>query len=180
MQNFIETATLVLSDNDISTDDPLPQPITYAPNGFTNDTRTDRTWYNIDMQEVVGPELYANYKTFNIRLNAIVYLSCPDLVVVPSTELTYNIFMENLPFCQNTYNTALKYSTSQACIGSFVITPSDFSTAQYFGDTFSVAFYKCEKRNIRLFFQKLDGTPMDLQGNSLPRFTFYFSVFPTN
>ena len=179
MQNFVETCSLVLSDNDISTSD---TPATFSvPNAFgvTNSTRSDRTWWNVDLKEVVGEELYRDYQYFNLRLNAIVYLAPGSSWGSTNSDRTINIFMEGPEFINNTYDASLKMNTNSACIGNFILQQGTASQGQIYDSTWLTTFYRPSNTPIRIYFQKIDKSSFNLgTATSFPRFTFYFSIFP--
>lgn len=172
-----ECCTLILSDNDIST---ATSPQT-SPNevGVQSATRDDRIWFNINMRDVVGPELYNKYEYFNLRLNAISYSSAGSTSWGSNDNRVLNIFMEGLPFVHNTYDSKTKVNTNRANIGNFVINiVSAQAQAHVFDGAFQVTFRRCENVNIRIYFEKPDRTPIDTSTNTFPRFNFYFNIFP--
>jgi len=179
MQNFVETCSLILSDNDISTSD---TPATFSvPNaiGQTNSTRSERTWWNVDLKQVVGEELFREYEYFNLRLNAIVYLPPGSSWGATNSDRTLNIFMEGPEFFNNTYDVSRRTNTNVACIGNFILVPSTGSQGQTYDSTWLTTFHRSTNTSIRIYFEKLDKTAINLApATAFPRFTFYFSVFP--
>lgn len=182
MQNFVETASIVLSDNDISTsDDYNPAGVSNSV-GYQNAIRSSRTWYNVNIKDVVGDDMYHKYEYYNIRLNAISYGPTPeDFGGNDPNNLLVNAIMTGLPFAQNTYNYFRRNTTNQANICSLVMNqdPSS-STALQFDSTWLVTFRRCENLDLTIFFRKPDNTPYEQESipQMFPRFTFYFSIFP--
>lgn len=178
METFVECSSLVVSDNDISTSDTATFfPLTNYV-GYTNSNRSDRTWFNIDMKEVVGPDLYDQYEYFNLRLSAIVY-NAPGTWGSTEDDRAFNFIVEGLPFVNNTYSVQTKTNTGQCIIGNTILVSGTSARSLVFDSTWMATFYRCATINLRIFFQKIDRTAFNLgTATMFPRFTFYFTIFP--
>ncbi len=146
--------------------------------GAINSTRLQRTWWNVDIKQVVGENAWREHERFNIRLNAITVTNSGGSFGATAEDRLFNIQLEGLPFENSTYNQVARMNTATCVIGSVILIASTSSQGFTFDTAFQATFSRCENTSIRITFVRPDGAAINLNGNLFPRTVFFFSIFP--
>jgi hypothetical protein len=169
----IACATLVLRAFDISTASSI---------GFTNTTRTEMTWNNINLRTLLG-DMYDKFDTFNICLNSI---ACgPPPADLGGTygdsdidNLQHLINISGLPFINQTYSQPSNCNTSSAIVGVFLY-PSATANVGYrvYNDSGVLTFGKNQEQcNISIRHTRVYDNLEPDTTLAFPTTTYIFSI----
>ena len=178
--NFVETipkASFSLKYNDISTSDVVGNyPVTNNV-GQINATRTEATWYSINLENIVGPELYEKYELFNLRLNTVSYQQQASFGVAPFDRLVYFAF-SGPNWENNSYSISRKTNIASAILGVENL-QENTAIASVYDNTFVVTLRKQKTFDIKVQLLTLDGNAPTLNAGTLfPRISFFMDLIP--
>jgi hypothetical protein len=178
--NFVETipkASFSLKYNDISTSDVVGNyPITNQV-GQINATRTQAIWYSINLENIVGPEVYEKYELFNLRLNTVSYQQQAAFGVAPFDRLVYFSF-SGPNWENNSYSITRKTLIAGAVLGVQNFIENKAHTDVY-DNSFICTLRKQKTFDMQVQLLTLDGNAPTLNAGTLfPRISFFFDVLP--
>lgn len=169
-------ASFALKYNDISTSDTFGNyPVTNNV-GTINATRTDATWYSINLENIMG-DLYNKYDLFTIRLNTLSYQQTAAYGVDPFDRLVY-FAVSGFDWANNNYSISRKTLISSAVLGCQNFTENITETNVY-ENSYVATFRKQKTLDIRIQLLTLDGNAPTLNANTqFPRISWFFDIFP--
>ncbi len=178
--NFVETtpkASFALKYNDISTSDVVGNyPVTNQV-GQINATRTQATWYSVNLENIVGPDVYEKYDLFNLRLNTVSYQQQAAFGVAPFDRLVYFSF-SGPNWENNSYSITRKTLISGAILGvqNFI---ENVAETNVYENSFICTLRKQKTFDITVQLLTLDGNAPTLNAATLfPRISWFFDVIP--
>lgn len=168
-------ASFALKYNDISTSDTFGNyPVTNNV-GTINATRTDATWYSINLENIMG-DLYNKYDVFTIRLNTISYQQQAAFGVANFDRLVY-FAVSGFDWANNNYSISRKTLISSAILGCENFQQNITFTSSY-ENSFVATFRKQKTLDIRIQLLTLDGNAPALNANTqFPRISWFFDIF---
>lgn len=172
----LECASFQLSHNDISSSDttgnyPLSNNV-----GSIDNIRTNATWFNINMKNILG-EMYYKYDKFNLRLSGL-GLSPSSNVGSSADDRALYVKMEGLPWVNNTYDSASGVNKTACTITNIYFSASTAAQSMIFDQANIATFARCENVNIKIYFERLDHTAINAgTAGIFPRFTYFFHLF---
>jgi hypothetical protein len=180
MNDFVSLpkASFALKYNDISTSDTFGNyPVTNNV-GTINATRTDATWYSINLENILG-DLYNKYDMFTLRLNTLSYQQTAAFGVANFDRLVY-FSLSGLDWANNNYSITRKTLINSAVVGCENFTQNVTYTSSY-ENSFVVTFRKQKTVDLRIQLLTLDGNAPTLNANTqFPRISWFFDIFPVN
>lgn len=172
----IPKAAFALKYNDISTSDVVGNYPVFNNVGTINSTRTQATWYSINMENILG-DLYDKYDLFTIRLNTVSYQQQAAFGVAAYDRLVY-FAVSGPAWSNNNYSITRKTLISSAVLGCQNLLQNSTDTSSY-ENSFVATFRKQKTMDITIQLLTLDGNPPTLNAATLfPRISFFFDVFP--
>ena len=168
-------ASFALKYNDISTSDTFGNyPVTNNV-GTINATRTDATWYSINLEKILG-DLYNKYEVFTIRLNTVSYQQTAAFGVAAFDRLVY-FAVSGFDWSKNNYSISRKTLISSAILGCENFQQNITFTSSY-ENSFVATFRKQKTLDIRIQLLTLDGNAPALNANTqFPRISWFFDIF---
>ena len=179
----IENATefykcnLTLRVSDIS-EDPTPAnyPISNAI-GSINSTRTSYTWFNLDLQQILG-DLYTKFDYFNIRVSAI--QGDAGIGLYATTTLEYNCYfqMTGPIFYNSAYDIGTRKTTGTTTVANTIFNRTPFTV--FYNDVFISTFRKQPTVDLTINLLKVanDTPPTTPVATLFPLITFYINIIP--
>jgi hypothetical protein len=144
--------------------------------GTINATRTQATWYTINLENMLG-EMYNKYDMFNLRLNCVSYQQQAAYGVAPFDRLI-QFSVSGLPWENNNYNTIRKMLQNNSILGILNF-QENVADAFVFDNSFVATFRKQKTVDITIQLQTLDGNLPALDaGEIFPRISWFFDVIP--
>ena len=170
----IPKASFALKYNDISISDTFGDyPVTNNV-GTINATRTQATWYSINMENILG-DLYNQYEVFTLRLNSVSYQPQAAFGVNPYDRNVY-FAISGLPWYNNNYSITRKTNIASAVVGAQNFIPATAFT-DFFDNSYVVTFRKQKTVNITIQLLTLDGTPPAMNAaTQFPRISWFFDI----
>lgn len=179
----IECVNFTLKTSDINTS------VTYADydntvntsNGIIKNKRTDYTWNNVNIRNIIGNTLYNKYDRFNLCLNSF-SMSKRGTVLDTDDNNTFYVKMSGLGWVSS-YDQATKNNSTYQIIKMIKVNAAgNGSDSQQFYDkvyfTFSKSAENCDI-NIKLNLLSNDGVPTyDANTKYLGHIAFNFSIYP--
>jgi len=152
-----------------------------SSNGEIRDNRTNYTWYNIPIMNIIGPDNYKIYDRFNITLNSYSMTQRGAAADTDDNNTVY-IQMSGLGWITS-YDNVTKMNNSWQTIKLLKINPAaSISECQYFYDKTYYTFSKNANNlnlSIRLMVVSTDAKPFyDVAGKLLGHLSFNFSIYP--
>jgi hypothetical protein len=167
-------STLFLKSSDLST--------TENSNGLASVGNTVLRWNNINLRILLG-DMYDEYETFNLSLTSIVSSKTPSALGASFgnsdiNNLNLTVYIEGLPFLNNTYDVNKKGNTARAVLGAYAY-PTTAGAIFYrvYNQSGTLTFGKSQEQcNITLTFKRIsdDGTPETT--DAFPNTNFTFSI----
>lgn len=169
-------ASFSLKYNDISTSDTFANyPVTNNV-GTINATRTQATWYSINMENILG-DLYNQYDIFTLRLNTVSYQQQLAFGVAPFDRLVY-FAVSGLAWYNNNYSITRKTLINSAIVGTNNFTQNVADTLS-FENSYVATFRKQKTMDITIQLLCLDGSvPAMNAATQFPRISWFFDIFP--
>ena len=168
-------ATLYLKSSDLST--------TENANGLASASNSVLRWNNINLRTLLG-DMYDEYETFNLSLTSISSSKTPAGLGASFgnsdiNNLLLTLYIEGLPFINNTYDVAKRGNTGRAMLGIFTY-PSTNATVniRVYNQSGTLTFGKSQEQcNITLSFKRVsdDLTPETTDAFPNTNFTFFIN-----
>ena len=175
-----EVCNFVLNCSDISISDLSGNYPFINDVGSINYLRTEMTWFNINLRNIIGEKLFNKYEVFNLKLSAI---SNPNIAVFISTgnfanDACVSFYISGLNWLNSSYNTVRGCNTGEVALGNTNLASGVSSTL--FNNSFMATFSKTETANITIKYISCLGIPPrpNANGNLFPRMAFYFTIIP--
>ena len=176
--NFVETipkASFSLKYNDISTSDVVGNYPVSNQVGQINATRTQAIWYSINLENIVGPDIYEKYELFNLRLNTVSYQQQATFGVDPFDRLVYFSF-SGPNWENNSYSITRKTLIAGAVLGVQNFEQNVAETS-VFENAFICTLRKQKTFDIQVQLLTLDGNAPSMNAGTLfPRISWFFDV----
>ena len=180
MNQQIETiakASFALKYNDISTSDVVGNYPVSNQVGQINATRTQATWYSVNLENIVGPEVYEKYELFNLRLNTVSYQQQAAFGVAAFDRLVYFSF-SGPTWENNSYSITRKTLIAGAILGVQNLEENRAHT-EVFENSFICTLRKQKTFDITVQLLTLDGNAPTLNAATLfPRISWFFDLIP--
>jgi hypothetical protein len=176
MQYISERASFSIKSNDIAIQDtPGIFPITNLA-GTINVNRTIHTWFSINLEDILG-DLYNKHDVFNLRLKSLTNSSLNPYGVTPN-DRGITFIMSGLNWVGSNYDVIRGCNTNGASIGCITLTQG-IAANTLFEESFITTFYKQKTADLTISMLNANFLPPDMAaGTLMPRFAFYFDVFP--
>lgn len=168
-------ATLYLKSSDLST--------TENANGLASEKNSVLRWNNINLRTLLG-DMYDEYETFNLSLTSISSSKTPAGLGASFgnsdiNNLLLTLYIEGLPFINNTYEVAKRGNTGRAMLGIFTY-PSTNATVniRVYNQSGTLTFGKSQEQcNITLSFRRVsdDAPPETTDAFPNTNFTFFIN-----
>lgn len=174
-----EVANFVLNCIDINASNTITDyPFTNEV-GSINDIRTDITWYNINLRNIIGETLYNKYELFNIKLSAVAYPQLATSFGLFPNDRYVSFYVSGFNWINNTYNTIEQTSNAEAFLGNSILLVNA-PDSQTFNNSYLATFSKTEMVNIRIrYFNVLQIPTRPASPATLfPRMIFLFTIIP--
>jgi hypothetical protein len=165
-------STLYLKTSDLSN--------TGTETGLASEKNTVLTWNNINLRTLLG-NMYEEYDTFNLSLTSVSSSKTPAALGAnfgnsDINNLLLTLYIEGLPFLNNTYDVSHRGNTGRAVLG-VVTYPATNATinVRVFNQSGTLTFGKSQEQcNITLTFKRVsdDGTPETVDAFPNTNFTF--------
>lgn len=165
-------STLYLKSSDLST--------TENANGLASVGNTVLTWNNINLRSLLG-DMYDEYETFNLSLTSISSSKTPAALGASFgnsdiNNLLLTLYVEGLPFINNTYDVIKRGNTGRAVLGVFTYPATNATVAiRVYNQSGTLTFGKSQEQcSITLTFKRVsdDGTPETTDAFPNTNFTF--------
>ena len=158
--------------------------------GEIKNIRSDYAWYNVNIRNIIGSEMYRKYNKFNICLNNYV-MSARGSTADTDDNNTFYLKMSGFPWCSS-YDQSTKTNNTYQTIRCIKI-PGTLSTTdcQYFNDKVYFTFGKAtENININLklvvissdappvYISIVNNVPTQTPAKYLGHMAFNFSIYP--
>jgi len=176
--NFtLKTSDINLSNTYANYDNTIVQTST----GIIKNNRTDYTWYNVNIRNIIGNTLYNKYDKFNICLNSYA-MSQRGGTLDTEDNNTFYVKMSGLSWCSS-YDQATKNNNYFQTIKMIkVLNTASSSDSQQFYDksyfTFNKNAESCDI-NIKLLLISNDSIPTyNSNLKFLGHMSFNFSIYP--
>jgi hypothetical protein len=171
----IQYVNFTISSSGISTSDTFGNYPISNSTGEINQNRTITKWFNINFRDILG-ELYNEYSSFALRLNAVQFVAQTWGTGTSDRLLVYRL--KGLPFLNNTYDVIQKCNVDYSIIGGGVIDTNSSSTIIYPSNTNVTNFERCEIVNLQIELARADGQEVNTGANQMiPRMTYHFSIY---
>ena len=185
----IECVNFTLKTRDINSSlvfsDYIANSIT--PTGEIKNSRSDYTWYNVNIRDIIGNEMYGKYNKFNICLNNYVMSargSSPDA----EDNNTFYLKMSGLPWCSSYDQSTRNNNTYQTIRCIKIPSVGSVTDCQYFNDKVYFTFGKATENiniNLKLVVISSDASPTYTavapalpSAKYLGHMAFNFSIYP--
>lgn len=146
--------------------------------GLWRDSKIETTWY-IDLEKIVGYEMYNSYEKFALRLNQVAFTELDFAPTPNDSQLIARI--SGLNFVNCNYNIKTGNNDTKAILSVFNI-PGTVAVTQSFSPNVNLLYFKKTTPRVALtieFRKTLDDTPPSFNVNTcIPHSCFSFSVFP--
>ena len=173
----IEVCNFVLNCNDISIIDASLNYPFQNDIGSINNLRTEMTWFNINLRNIIGEKLFNKYEVFNLKLSAI---SNPNIATFGSlaNDSCVTFYISGLNWLNSSYNVIRHTNTGEVALGNTNLASGVSSTL--FNNSFMATFSKTETANITIKYISCLGIPPrpNATATLFPRMAFYFTIIP--
>lgn len=168
-------ATLYLKSSDLST--------TENATGLASVSNSVLRWNNINLRTLLG-DMYDEYETFNLSLTSISSSKTPAALGASFgnsdiNNLLLTLYIEGLPFINNTYDVAKRGNTGRAMLGIFTYPATNSTTnIRVYNQSGTLTFGKSQEQcNITLSFKRVvdDQTPETTDAFPNTNFTFFIN-----
>jgi hypothetical protein len=171
----LQQASFQLRHGDISTN-PNQNSVYHSTAGNWTNNKIDTTW-NIDLQKIMGHEMFSNYTLFGLRLNQVSFAANNYQVNTKDGQLSIN--MKGLNWSNCSYDVGINQITDTAILGSFLLPPTGITSSlspnvsvMNFNKTTPQVALSIDLRRI------IDFEQPDVEENTyLPSGVYSFSVF---
>lgn len=164
----LRLATTDINTSDTAGDYPYTNSI-----GYLDTYRDEMTFKNVNIRQIIGPELFEKYDMFNICLIHTIYSA--NTFGTNAIDKLIRIEMKGLPWVNNTYSTNLNYNGEYSVIGSMKLGTT--ATNQNFSYANIATFRKCENIDLTIRFIRYDGVYATTT-NLFPKIEMYFKIYP--
>ena len=185
----IECVNFTLKTRDINSSLVYSEYITdvITPTGEIKNSRSDYTWYNVNIRDIIGNEMYGKYNKFNICLNNYV-MSSRGPTADTDDNNTFYLKMSGLPWCSSYDQSTRTNNTYQTIRCIKIPATANITDCQYFNDKVYFTFGKATENiniNLKLVVISSDASPKytvvspDLPSiKYLGQMAFNFSIYP--
>lgn len=164
----LRLATTDISISDTAGDYPLTNSI-----GYLDTYRDEMTFKNVNIRQIIGPELFEKYDMFNICLIHTIYNA--NTFGTNAIDKLIRIEMKGLPWVNNTYSTNSNYNGEYSVMGSMKMNTT--ATTQNYSYANIATFRKCENIDLTIRFIRYDGVYATTTG-LFPKIEMYFKIYP--
>ena len=155
--------------------------------GEIKNIRSDYTWYNVNIRNIIGNEMYGKYNKFNICLNNYV-MSARGSTADTDDNNTFYLKMSGLPWCSSYDQSTRNNNTYQTIRCIKIPTTANITGCQYFNDKVYFTFGKATENiniNLKLVVISSDASPTYPavypalpSAKYLGQMAFNFSIYP--
>ncbi len=164
----LRLGTTDISTSDTAGDFPLENTI-----GYIDTMRDELTFKNMNIRQIIGPELFDKYDFFNICLIHTIY-STSQFGTNPVDKLI-RIELTGLPWVNNTYVVEQNYNTEFAILGTMKLSTN--ATALNYSYANVATFRKCDIVNLTIRNIRYEGV-YSITTNLFPKIDYYFKIYP--
>lgn len=164
----LRLATTDISTSDTAGDFPLENAI-----GYIDEYRDEMTFKNINMRQILGPELFEKHEYFNICLIHTIYGA--NTFGTNAIDKLIRFEIGGLPWVNNTYYPQYNFNAGFSVMGTMKLGTT--ATTQNYSYANVATFRKCEIINLTVRFIRYDGVYCDTTA-IFPKIDMYFKIYP--
>ena len=169
---------LVLKTNSISASNTVGDYPVSNSVGSINAIRTEYTWYNINLQEILGPDIYNNFEYFTLVCKGLQYGVGQGTFTGLGQSRLSTVVAIGPDWRACTYDVATRRNTSEAIMCG-VLFNTVASTYNVSYDAYIGTFKKSPTFNFTLKLKNIYGQDHNFAATMLfPQAVYYFDIVP--
>jgi hypothetical protein len=148
--------------------------------GTISQYRTSITWNAVNIQNIIGRDLYAKYDIFNIQMSAAGYSIGTTVYGTTADDRCVNFAMSGLDWQGSNYNVVTLNKTNESIMNCAIYGGQATSNVGNMSQILpNISFRKCITTNITINLYTVLGVPPNTNiGTMFPQMSFTFIITP--
>lgn len=179
MELYVPRSLFTLKTCDISTSNVVNDYPLFNIRGSISQYRTSLTWNSINIQNIIGRDMYALYDTFNIEMVSAEYAVGTTVYGMTADDLCIQFGMSGLDWVGSNYSIVTLNKSAEAIVGATQYGGQAVADVNTFLYRPVCTFRKCITTNISISLYTVLGIPPNMNvGSIYPQMSFAFIVTP--